>query len=269
MSALRLLIDVGNTRVKWTLVDARASAHDVAQSATVGACVHREPDWHETLAADWQRALGGRTNLTSAWLANVAGDAIAAPLQATLATLAPQAELRPLAPAAQATGIINGYAEPSRLGVDRWLSALGARALYPEEALLVVSLGTATTIDAVIGERFEGGVILPGFDLMHAALAANTAQLPQLGAAAQAGTASTAFAGNTDDAIRNGCTLAQIGAIANAWQQLQLQAAQRSRRCIVSGGGATVLAPLLPLPCSRHDHLVLAGIQALANDAGA
>ena len=266
MSTLRLLIDAGNTRIKWTLVDARASAHDVAQSAAVSACVHRETGWHQTLVDDWERALNGRTNLASAWLANVAGDTVAAPLQAALAQLAPHAELRPLSPAAQAAGIVNGYAEPDRLGVDRWLSALGARALYPEETLLVVSLGTATTIDAVIGERFDGGVILPGLDLMRAALAANTAQLPHPEAAAQAG---IGFAGNTDDAIRNGCTLAQVGAIATAWQQLQQQAPQRSRRCIISGGAAAAPAPLLPLPSSRHDHLVLAGIQALANDAGA
>jgi hypothetical protein len=76
-------------------------------------------------------------------------------------------------------GVRNLYERPpEQLGADRWAALIGARALLGSTCL-VVCAGTATTIDRLDASGlFRGGLILPGYDLMRAALAANTAQLP-------------------------------------------------------------------------------------------
>jgi type III pantothenate kinase len=80
--------------------------------------------------------------------------------------------------------LVNGYREPTQLGVDRWVGSIGAHRWLPGETLLIVTAGTATTLDIVTatpdGARFEGGLILPGLALMLGTLARNTAQLPEL-----------------------------------------------------------------------------------------
>jgi type III pantothenate kinase len=67
---------------------------------------------------------------------------------------------------------------PDQVGADRLLAAWAAREEFGSP-LIVVDLGTATTIDAVNSDgAFAGGVIAPGPELQISALAAGTAQLP-------------------------------------------------------------------------------------------
>jgi len=236
-----LLIDAGNTRVKWAL------AHDDSEAGewiASGALSHAELP---QLAAHWQGVLP-----TRALLSNVAGKDIAAQLEVTLVNaMVPRTALQWFHSQPACAGVINGYREPAQLGCDRFASLIAAHHRYPSQSLLVVTAGTATTVDALDASgRFVGGMILPGLGTMARSLAVNTAQLP----AVEDVTLDHLFADNTRDAIISGCIHAQVGAISHAHSQL------RGARCVLSGGAASYITPHLSLPVERIDNLVLLGL---------
>ncbi len=242
-----LLVDAGNTRVKWAAAQPEAAAGDWIAS---GALAHRELP---ALAAQWQSLPMSPARVL---VANVAGDAVAAQIVAALAGAWPQA----LAPEwfrsrPACAGVVNGYRDPGQLGCDRFASLVGARHRHPGQALLVVTAGTATTVDALdAGGHFIGGMILPGLRTMAHSLALNTALLP----AVEDARTGSLFADNTQDAIVSGCVRAQVGAIAQAHAQLP------GAHCVLSGGAAPYIAPQLPFPCERIDNLVLLGLHVAA-----
>ncbi|EHP40003.1 pantothenate kinase [Cupriavidus basilensis OR16] len=239
--APQLLIDIGNTRLKWAWCD----------EAWSGAVLHEAP-----LPTPWPHGGAG--------VSNVAGPAIAASLQATLDTVfGAGTSVNWVRSGARFGGLVNGYREPTQLGVDRWIGSIGARCYRPEGALLIVTAGTATTLDVVSAQdRFEGGLILPGLDLMLGALARNTAQLPSLDAS-DAGLA-TPWADNTRDAIAAGCLAAQAGAVERTWRAL---CERGPVRCLLSGGARHVLANALSMPFEMHDNLVLLGLHVMASQS--
>ena len=271
-----LLIDAGNTRIKWALTgSAPAPAAALGTWLDYGAVMHADA---ALLPAAWQAAhaalvAAGHPAVTRVLAANVAGAALRERLTHMLATgadaaAAPSAAAVPLLLAPDAiewfasvperAGVKNGYRNPAQLGCDRFAAAIGAHALAPGQALIVANCGTATTIDAVSADGvFLGGMILPGLGLMATSLARNTAQLPQV---AQGGKLPSGFADNTDDAILSGLLAAQAGAIEHACALHQAEA------CLISGGAAGYIAPALPahIPYRLVDNIVLIGLQAAA-----
>ncbi|WP_020656360.1 type III pantothenate kinase [Massilia niastensis] len=237
-----LLIDAGNTRIKWALaLEDAPPGRWTAQGAVLHAGL---PE----LGATWLAAGAAR-----AVVANVAGPDVRARIEAALP---PGLAVEWFASTPERAGLRNGYREPGRLGCDRFAAALGARALAPGQDLIVATCGTATTVDAVTADgRFIGGMILPGLALMASSLARNTAQLPQV---APGAAPPPLFGDNTDDAIVSGCLSAQAGAIERA------AAAHRASACIVSGGAAPYIAPALKLPHQVVDNIVLVGLHAAA-----
>jgi type III pantothenate kinase len=251
-----LLVDAGNTRVKWALAaDAPGKGIDAGDWVTHGAVPHAEL---ERLRAAW---LGH--GITRAIIANVAGAAMRAELEALLAALLPDLAPEWFVSVPELAGLRNGYRHPGQLGSDRFAAALGARTLAPGQALVVATCGTATTVDAVSADGvFVGGMILPGVGLMLGALARGTAQLPQVATGQSAGKLPATFADNTQDAILSGCLSAQAGAIERAC------AAHGAALCIVSGGAAGHVAPLLSVPYRLLDNTVLVGLHAAASVMG-
>jgi len=232
-------IDAGNTRIKW-------GVHDGAAWIAQGALPTRAAAQLAGLAEQWPdavRVVG----------CNVAGPAVEASIEAALAPR--HSPTRWLRSGAAACGVRNAYEPPESLGADRWAALIGARGRVAG-ACLVVCAGTATTVDGLDGEGlFRGGLILPGFDLMRAALARNTAQLPL---------ATGEFSReprNTRDAIVSGCLHAQIGAIERMFGQI---AAEPGAICLLTGGGAQRIAPLLRIPFDLADNLILDGLLRFA-----
>ncbi len=242
---MMLLVDAGNTRVKWAFAQAGATAGDWVAS---GACTHTELG---NLGAQWQPLSPVR-----ALVANVAGGCIAGELEAALAAAGvPASALTYFRSGAACAGVTNGYRQPEQLGCDRFASLVGARHRFPSQPLLVVTAGTATTIDALDASgRFIGGLILPGLQTMAQSLVSSTAQLPAVPPAAPP----HLLADNTADAIASGCLQAQVGAILRAQQQLP------GAFCLLSGGAADAIAPQLSIPCERIDNLVLLGLHVVA-----
>jgi type III pantothenate kinase len=120
----------------------------------------------------------------------------------------------------------------------------------------VVNSGTATTIDTLSAEGvFEGGLILPGVDLMRFVLHEHTGRLPL-----QAGRFRDSPR-NTVDAIESGCWHAQAGAVERMARRLG-----PGGLCIVGGGAGRVLVDQLDGVHSMYvDNLVLEGLARIAN----
>ncbi|MGI0118129.1 type III pantothenate kinase [Zooshikella sp. RANM57] len=75
-------------------------------------------------------------------------------------------------------GLKIAYQDENSLGIDRWLSMLAIQTQFPDEVILLISLGTAITIDIVNKKgTHEGGYIIPGFRLLHESLVKNTGQV--------------------------------------------------------------------------------------------
>lgn len=248
-----LLLDVGNTTLKWALIDAREAPPDAGGALTAltlaqGIQAIDEAALQTTLAAELSRARSRVTEdstasaqLTSWGCAVAAADKIAA-IEAAIRA-AGSAPVRWLSATAQFAygGVVlrNGYRDPEQLGSDRWHAMIGARARYAAIPLLLINAGTATTVDAIGPDgRFLGGVIAPGVEMMRAALARGTARLPL------AAGDYVELPDNTDDAIRTGILDAQIGLIVQRVQRLRQQMGS-GLQVVVSGGNGPILHALL------------------------
>jgi type III pantothenate kinase len=227
-------IDSGNTRIKWGVHD---GSHWLAQGAVAQADAVRLGQ----LLDEWQVA-------DRVVLANVAGVEVERQIRDGFAAWpAPWIELRS---EFRRCGVTNLYRQPEKLGVDRWCALIGARALAPSAAFVVMA-GTATTIDTLDADgSFLGGMILPGMDLMRRALSTETAALPL------AAGEYTATPRCTDDAIVTGVVEAQVGAIERAWRRLDAV----DKQCLLSGGNAPTLIRHLDIPCREIPNLPLEGM---------
>jgi type III pantothenate kinase len=256
-----LLVDAGNSRIKWALADGDSRA-------ALGR-------WHGSGSVAREQA----GELAQAWsglavervlLSNVAGTAVRATLEQVLQSVAPGVAPQWIGSQPQLAGVKNGYRQPLQLGSDRFISAIGAHALYPEQPLLVVTCGTATTIDAIATDGlFHGGLILPGLSLMAASLARNTAQLPQVAhqighQIVQPDEKLPLFADNTEEAIISGCMAAQTGAIEHAFADFSHRYAGETVLCLLSGGAGASVGRHLAIPHRHVDNLVLPGLQTVA-----
>lgn len=238
-----LCLDCGNTRLKWGL---NQNDRWLEQGALPLTEIRRLPETLSPLPRP-ERAIA--CNVAGA----LAGEAIAAVAEALAAPLS-WARSR-----AEQCGVRNSYDVPSSLGADRWAALIGARSVH-RGACLVVNAGTATTIDVLDAKSvFRGGLILPGIDLMRAVLAGNTAQLPLAAGVFRD------LPRNTADAIASGSLQATAGAIERMFARLSGQA---GAICLLSGGAAENLAPLLDIPLLRIDNLVLEGLVQLADEQG-
>ena len=244
-----LLIDVGNTMIKWALSNAATATP--GEWLESGAAAHKDK-------AHLREALQDRP-ISRALISNVAGKAVRERLETLLSACQPNSVTPEwFASTAERAGVRNSYRNPAQLGCDRFAAMIGARALFPGQALIVATCGTATTVDALTADGlFIGGMILPGLMLMASSLARGTAHLPQV---AQHSLSFNPFALNTNDAIMSGCIAAQTGAIERA-------ANLHARKCggvlcVLSGGSAASIAPHLSVSNQIVDNLVLTGLHA-------
>jgi type III pantothenate kinase len=245
-----LLIDIGNTRIKW------ARLND-GQLGEQFAAVH----------ANWTRddfisqVLGSGPIAQRVLIANVGGKRMGELAQGALAA---SWRLEPAfmhSPAA-AAGIRNAYPEPAKLGVDRWLGMLGGRSLEAG-AICVVSVGTAMTIDGLdAAGNHLGGVIVPGPELMVSSLLKNTSDIARR--AAGGSTREQLFADNTLGAIQQGSIQALAALVDRAVETMQLQLGQRPA-LLLTGGASPRLSGLVRSPARDIPDLVLRGLAIAAS----
>ena len=257
-----LLIDAGNSRIKWALVAPDGSRlHAGTMDHVRDDAAQSRPAAHEAGCAEWAPL----PPPAGAWISNVAGEAVGARLDALVEAHWPGLSRTVVRACAQQCGVTNSYATPDALGSDRWAGMIGAHAAYPGEPLLIATFGTATTLEALRADgTFVGGMIAPGFTLMMRSLGEHTAQLPVVaGGMANAAHPGIAFATDTRSSISAGCALAQAALVERALADLQ-DAWRIPVRLVVSGGAAAEVTAALKVPHTRHDALVLAGLALIA-----
>ena len=237
---MNVAIDAGNSRIKWGI-------HDGTSWVKQGSVPTEDAAALAGIAAHWP-----------ADARVVACSVAGATVESTIEKVVGERGL-PLFWArseASAHGVRNGYDQPERLGADRWAALIGARSKV-RGACLVVCAGTATTVDWLDGAgNFRGGLILPGVNLMLAALARNTAQLPHAEGEYRA------EPHNTMDAIVSGCLNAQAGAIERMFAKVS---AEERADCLMTGGAAYRILPCLGIPCRMEGALVLDGLLRYAS----
>jgi type III pantothenate kinase len=242
-----LAIDVGNTRLKWAQY---ASPRPGAPMVAHGAVFLETID--ELAETDWKGLVPPRQMLGCV----VAGEAVRRRVEEQMELW--DAEPHWVVSSAQEAGLTNGYDHPNRLGADRWVSLIGARARVLASGLprpvLVVMIGTAATVDAIDAQgHFLGGLILPGFGLMLKALEMGTAGLKfPTGEVVD-------FPTNTSDALMSGGANAIAGAIERQYRKL-LERTGQEPALFMTGGAAVKLAPITDLEFETVDTLIFDGL---------
>ena len=160
---MKLLLDIGNTAVKW----ATAKAGTLTAQ---GRFVHRDGDLDRLTAQAWSALVPPAAVVA----VNVAGDEVAAALGAYV-TKAWDCPIEFVEVKAADHGVTNAYPAPGDLGADRWVAMIAAHHQV-EGAVCVFDCGTAITVDLVAASgEHRGGLILPGVALLAEMLQANTA----------------------------------------------------------------------------------------------
>jgi type III pantothenate kinase len=230
-------VDVGNSRIKWRLrVDQRE----------MRGTIDRERILH---AAEWPTARPSRIRVSS--VASREGALrLAERLQSRFGVVPEFARTTRFA-----AGVTCGYEDPSRLGVDRWLSVLAARQLATGP-FIVVGLGTAGTLDFVDAKGVhKGGFIVPGLRLMTEALLSGTADVHvafEVSRSEEPGV-------NTEDAVRRGVVLMLSDFVNDSIRRFRATSADQIH-VYVCGGDADVVASRIDVPVKIRPELVLDGL---------
>jgi type III pantothenate kinase len=241
-----LLIDVGNTRIKWAIHGPDGlSAQQAAAHANWSVA-----DIHQQITAQIpapQRIL----------VSNVAGSRLAA-LLTDAAKDAWGMDPVFVQSTASACGVRNGYVQPDKLGVDRWLGCIAAYQIAAG-SVCVASVGTAMTVDAIDASgRHLGGLIVPGLDLMKHSLLVATSDI-----AARAGKSpgsDSMFAADTAAAIREGGRHALAALITRCVERMQ----PGQPTLVLTGGASARIESLLGLSHQSIPDLVLRGLCLVA-----
>ena len=115
-------------------------------------------DWRQSLQ-QWMQGLAA----AHCYLASVLDTTRQAELEQCLARQFDTAVTR-FVSVAKALGVTNGYRQPERLGVDRWMTLLAAREMLPGDCV-VIDAGSAITLDLLRADgQHLGGAILPGLN---------------------------------------------------------------------------------------------------------
>jgi len=243
---MKLLIDLGNTRLKCALWDGSALRF-------IGALAHVGDDVQLDFDTLWKDIGAVSAILIASVASGVVGGQVARKALERFG-VQPAFVLSP----ASACGVRNAYAEPDRLGIDRFLGLVALHATQSGPCVLA-SCGTALTLDALAADGSHlGGLIAPSPPLMRDALTGATARLSTSQAARV-----VERADNTGDAIESGVWLAGA-ALLERFVARATTTFGAAPAVVLTGGGAERLATLIE-PAHRVDaELVLRGLAIYA-----
>ncbi|MDH5409039.1 MAG: type III pantothenate kinase [Gammaproteobacteria bacterium] len=244
-----LLIDIGNTRIKW------ASLNEAAFQ--FGGYVPASQKGVESL----QQFSFTETGPDRVIAANVAGTDIANKLSQLIEqNWGIQLEL--LSTTRQACGVTNAYEQEAQLGIDRWAAMLAAFK-QTTGAVCVVSCGTATTID-VIDEsgKHLGGLILPGITMMQQVIVNNTVGIKHFDQLASLPDNLT-LGQSTETCLAQGTVRAVVATIEHVMNQMDKDNVKIN--LLLTGGDGDEVQKHLSMKSEYDAHLVLKGLGLLAN----
>jgi type III pantothenate kinase len=246
-----LLVDIGNTRVKWAVL--RGSKMGPMRAAL-----------HRGKPAALRALVRGSRGIEQVVAVCVAGTHIERALSAAVKRrfgFAP----RFVRSTREALCVRSGYRETWRLGADRWVGAVGAYHLLGGRAVVVANVGTALTIDAVDARGHHlGGAIVPGPSTMVESLLSGTHGIRRR--AGGKPSARSLFAADTASALSAGAIHAAAAFIDRA--VAEAAAAMGARPVLIlTGGAAPALRTYIKSKARMAPDLVLRGLAifALAN----
>ena len=245
-----LLLDAGNSRLKWAILrNGHFESGGVLDLA--GGAIK------ELASAAWAEL----DTPESVVVANVNGEPFRRALNSWVKR---HWKLTPdyVVAEAELFGIRNAYAEPARLGIDRWLALLAARELF-NGPVCVVDCGTALTIDALAQDnRHLGGLIIPGLKLMRDALVGRAETIrEQMQSASHEQV--RLLGADTGSAVVGGTLYAVVAVIDRVMADLRAELGS-GLRCVLTGGDAPGVLPLLATRAHHEADLVLLGLARIA-----
>jgi len=235
---MNLLIDMGNTRLKWGVGN---NLDFVPGLAIDNAKINRD-----SLFRLWQ-SLAPPIQLA---ISCVSANQLLTIVLSVAKELWPTVNVNLAKSTAHAFGVSNAYQEPEKLGVDRWLCLLAGYNTY-QKALCIVDCGTAITVDMVdVAGNHLGGLISPGLRLMKESLAKGTEKLGLNESIYPYG-----LANFTEAAIHNGTLSASCGFI-----EFALKSQPDDLQLLLTGGDCEAIARHLSRPALIEPDLVLRGL---------
>ncbi len=279
---MKVLIDIGNQRLKWATSDQIDASIRVAIASQVAPDEMRldkimgDQIINTDSTAQFDQLAMQFKKLPvpeSVWVSCVSAEAIKKRIVEVCQTIW---QLSPTCICAQAdaVGVENGYDNPATLGVDRWAADVGARYIIGHtargESLVVIDAGTAVTIDYISREgRLLGGIIFPGVATMIKSLNLATSQIKEMtpltplkDTRKQIQLMNT----NTQSALENGVMLAVVAGIDQAIDQY-LHTTDGELKIIITGGDAECIASLSIHDIKHEENLVLIGLLLLSEEA--
>ena len=236
---MRLLVDIGNTRTKYTVEQqGKLSVIQTKRNEDIN------QQWLENITFSVKTiiiASVSEEHLVDVFLAYAKKNSI---------------EFFNVESESKRFGVTSSYQAPRTLGVDRWLTLLAANFIYSNENILIVDAGTATTIDLLDKSgKHLGGWILPGIDILFNSLLLNTSQIM----ATKENHVDISFGKSTSDGVNNACWAATLGFVNQSITQAKKQVSLD--KIILTGGNAEKLSVLLSTKHHIVHELVFIGMQ--------
>jgi type III pantothenate kinase len=239
-----VLVDIGNTRTKCSIGINENTERVVIENSEITTPWLSEHWGNATQVIIGSVKAGALTDLIASW------------------AISSKVHVNFIESEKQRFGIMNSYQEPKSLGVDRWLTLIGASIRYPKSGVIIIDAGTATTVD-VLDENgiHQGGLILAGIDLMLSQLTSNTSKVKF----ETSHSTSIGLGKSTSECVNNAAWAATI-----AMMNFSIKEAESSyniEHCILLGGNAQRILPFIQSKNSEinlMDDLIFEGLKRYA-----
>jgi len=230
MSQSNIYIDIGNSAVKWRILDSDVYSKYVDEFLT------------STLP-----------QADSAWVSAVANQDIVEDIKSLFK------EFHLVNSQKKCNNLVVAYDEPSSLGSDRFFAMLGAMNQFSKKPLLVIDIGSAMTFDVINGDGIhQGGLIMPGLAALRISFSKfETTDLT---------TNIDGLARNTTDAWKNGTHAMLISSIND--QIEKFNEIYSDGMVTICGGFVEEIKNELPKSVQIFDNLVLDGLECYSKTVG-
>ncbi len=248
-----LLLDIGNTRIKWgilfkdEIVETGAVTISEAKNSGFSSLIRSIPKGIDRVLASNVSSIKISTRLSAA-----IGVSYGCDIEFINRDL-------------KSYGVITEYSEPRQLGIDRWVAMIGARSEFKGE-IAIIDAGTAVTIDFVNKKGVHvGGHILPGLHLMLKALDNSTRNITTSEITEDILQREIdLWAKDTTSAVISGAYNALCGAIIRSVSDLRKTGFKP--KVILTGGDARFLMNFLDKSYLYRPSLVLNGLALIARE---
>jgi len=229
---MKLCLDVGNSHIYGGVYTARKSLLTFRKASTMGSSSDEYGLFFRSVLRENGLESG---NIRQIALCSVVPEMV----YAISAACQKYFDIQPfILQAGVKTGLKIQYRNPLEVGTDRIANAMAVIDMFPAENLVIVDLGTATTLCAVGKERtYRGGVILPGLKMSMQALESGTSKLGSV----EIRRKKVCLGRTTVGSIQSGLYFGHLGALQDIIQRIGAEEFEGQRPRVVATGGFATL----------------------------